>query len=56
MYSLNLTSEQFQAARQLFDIAVKAVGLGAVTPETLALRNMIETSQPVETPTEEPVA
>lgn len=56
MYALNLTPEQFQTMRQLIDLAVKAVGLGAVTTETLALRQMIETAQPVETPTEEPAA
>lgn len=56
MYALNLTPEEFHAMRQLIDIGIKSVGLGAVTSETLAIRQMIETAQPVETPTEEPAA
>lgn len=48
MHNFTFTPEQFDAFRQLIDIAVKAVGLGAVTPETLAIRYMIETAHPVE--------
>lgn len=54
MFNLTLTPDQFHAFRLLIDAGVKAVGLGAITPETLALRQMIEAAQPVETPTEEP--
>lgn len=57
MFNFAFTPDQFHAFRVLIDAGVKAVGLGAVTPETLALRQMIETAQPVEeTPAEEPVA
>lgn len=53
MHTLNLTSDEFHAFRILIDLGVKAAGLGAVTPETLALRRMIETSQPVAEPEKE---
>jgi hypothetical protein len=52
MFHFTLTPEQFHVFRTLIDLGVKAVGLGAVTPETLALRELIETAQPVE-PTDE---
>lgn len=45
MFTFNLTTEQFHAMRQLIDVGIKAVGLDTVTPETLALRQMIETAK-----------
>ena len=52
MFKFTLTEEQFHAMRQLIDVGIKAVGLGAVTPETLALRQMIEAAQPEVEPAE----
>lgn len=48
MFNFTLTFEQFHAMRTLIDLGVKTAGLGAVTVETLVLREMIETAQPVE--------
>jgi hypothetical protein len=42
MYTLTLTQNEFKAVVNLLDLGVKAIGLGAVTPEALAIRGKLE--------------
>ena len=49
MYTLTLTENEFKALVNLLDLGVKTVGLGAVTPEALAIRGKLEMAAPVVT-------
>ena len=52
MYTLTFTQNEFKALVNLLDLGVKAIGLGAVTPEALAIRGKLEAAQPEKPVTE----